>query len=134
MSRSLVHALSFGSTHQLGPEDGLGGQWRKTAEPKAATSTFWSPQVLKFFFLFSFFLPPIVPSTLFFFSFSFDFSKLPTHSFNLFFFPSLFSVPSAGLKRTIVLLAHDNFFEFQSVTTHKKRSVGGIWTLFLVAS
>lgn len=42
----MVHALSLGSPHKLGIEDGLGGDGREVGQSEAATSTLGSSQVL----------------------------------------------------------------------------------------
>ncbi|RZS00863.1 hypothetical protein BHM03_00030646 [Ensete ventricosum] len=44
--RSLVHALSPGSAHELGVEDGVGGQRWGAPQPEAASSAVRSPQML----------------------------------------------------------------------------------------
>ena len=39
LSRGMVHALPFGSSHKLGFEDGLARVGRKKSKPKAFTAT-----------------------------------------------------------------------------------------------
>jgi len=46
MLRCLVHALPFGGTHVVGPEDGMAGARRQPPAPEAAPSTVRSSQVL----------------------------------------------------------------------------------------